>query len=226
MDKFLQLCFKIGKWILSFVLVILFIAGIIFGGLILYKTSKIGSHPIDYKLNREKVLNEMLGNQPGQDSSGTTKNKQETLSQKEQYKAELKKALKDINISDKGINRIANFIDENVAKEDIKPFIQSYPRYHRDVIDLILEQAKKNNPDVTDEMLEKKMEKISVELERGIFDEYSSQYLKELRVRQSEDISLRAQRTILLYAFLITLAIFILFLIVPILIKIEENTRK
>ena len=226
MDKFLQLCFKIGKWVLSFVLIILFIAGLILGGLFLYKTAKIGSHPIDYKLNRDAVLNEMEGNTGTKNSPASKKGKQETLSKKEQYKAELKKALKDVAVSDKGINRIADFIEESVSEEDIKPFIQNYPKYHQDLMGLISEQIKKNNPQVTDDMIKTHMEKNAVGLEEGVLQEYGSQYLKELRIRQSEDVSLRAQRIVLLYAFLITLAVFILFLIIPILIKIEENTRK
>ena len=55
MDKFLNLCFKFGKWFMAFVLVILLIAGIYLGVQAVKSDLRADTYKMDYKMSEEGI---------------------------------------------------------------------------------------------------------------------------------------------------------------------------
>ena len=227
MDKFLHLCFKIGKWALSGVLVLLFITGVCIGGFVLTKTMSIDSYKIDYKA--DSFLSEQMGlasNKNDNKVATITKTKKDN---KAMYAEAIKKALKDtkdLQLSDKQVNAMASYVDKNVNENDTKDFINNFPPYYNTLYNLLVKKGLEQYPNADEAKLRTYLTTKDGGVILDIFGEYTSQYERQVRLRDLENTKLKESRTIGIYAFLVILAVFIVVLIIPILIKIEENTRK
>ena len=216
MDKFLNLCFKFGKWFMAFVLVILLISGIYLGIQAIKSDLRADTYKMDYKMSEEGI-------------AGLVKQKEsikKESTKKDSYNDEIVKAFADKNKpTDKFVNTVSNYIINTVEERDINDFISNLPSYYEDVKQSLFNAIKENN----------KYRNINIEQiykdERSDFDNeilnrYASRYETNVKLRAAHKAEAITARNASLMALLVVLSMFIVTLIVPVLIKIEENTRK
>lgn len=216
MDKFLNLCFKFGKWFMAFVLVILLISGIYLGIQAIKSDLRADTYKMDYKMSEEGI-------------AGLVKQKEsikKESTKKDSYNDEIVKAFADKNKpTDKFVNTVSNYIINTVEERDINDFISNLPSYYEDVKQSLFNAIKENN----------KYRNINIEQiykdERSDFDNeilnrYASRYEANVKLRTAQKTEALTARNASLMALLVVLSMFIVTLIVPVLIKIEENTRK
>lgn len=216
MDKFLNLCFKFGKWFMAFVLVILLISGIYLGVQAIKSDLRADTYKMDYKMSEEGI-------------AGLVKQKESIKNEstkKDSYNDEIVKAFADKNKpTDKFVNTVSKYIINTVEERDINDFISNLPPYYEDVKQSLFNAIKENN----------KYRNINIEQiykdERSDFDNeilnrYASRYETNVKLRAAQKTEALTARNASLMALLVVLSMFIVTLIVPVLIKIEENTRK
>ena len=119
MDKFLNLCFKFGKWFMALVLVILLIVGIYLGVNAIQSDLKADDYKMDYQASENGLAS--LGQQKQSQKQSAGK-KAETS-----YNEEIVKAFGDNKPTDKFTNIVSKYIDNNVEERDVKDFISNLP---------------------------------------------------------------------------------------------------
>ncbi len=208
MNKFLNFCFTFGKWFVSVVLVLLLITGIYLGGSVINNTFKADSYKMDYKF----AINE-----PTQ--------QQTTTQTKNTYKEDIIKAFGENKPTDRFVNKTVKFIETKVDERDVVDVITNLPAYYNDVKAFIFDTIKKENK-LSDTQVQQDYKNFRNDWDDIILEKYTIRYAKQSQARIDQKTQSETARTTALIALLVALCMFVMFLIVPILIRIEENTRK
>ncbi len=208
MNKFLNFCFSFGKWFVSIVLVLLLITGIYLGGSVINNTLKADSYKMDYKF----AINE-----PTQ--------QQTTTQTKNTYKEDIIKVFGDNKPTDRFVNNTVKFIETKVEERDVADVISNLPVYYNDVKTYMFEIVKKENK-LTETQVQQDYKNFRNEWDDIILEKYTIRYAEQRKARIDHKTRSETARTTALIALLVTLCMFVMFLIVPILIRIEENTSK
>ncbi len=215
-DKFLSVCFKIGKVFLSIAIVLIVLTGVYFLFNVGAKTVKMNNISLDYKFSFEQV-------DEGSDAPVVdTKAEKEKISK--EYKEQIVKILKEQKVSEK----VADTIIDNMVSVDEKDradYVAHLGEYYIDLTKYFTDNIKKEYPDVTAQEIADTF-KYGQLNEVEIPNRYLIRYGRQVELRKAEHEKLQAERTFYLWALLGCLCMFVMFLIVPILIRIEENTRK
>ena len=216
MDKFLNLCFKFGKWFMAFVLVILLISGIYLGVQAIKSDLRADTYKMDYKMSMEGVASLIKQNDPAKKES----------TKKESYNDEIKKAFADKNKpTDKFAGDVSNYIVNTVEERDINDFISNLPAYYEDVKQFLFNAIKENNK-YRSVNIEQIYKDERTDFDKEILSRYASRYEANVKLRAAQKTEALTARNASLMALLVVLSMFIVTLIVPVLIKIEENTRR
>ena len=224
MDKFLQLCFKIGKWVSSGLLALLFIIGLCLGCFVLDKSLSSGNYKINYKVDKKGIEAELDANSGNKNDNKKTSNAKIEKDNLEEYKEIIKKAVKGTALAEQlSVDKMASYVDKYVDEKDARAFIKHFPAYYNTIFDIVIKQVKKNNPNLPEDDLQNSAKGKVLDM---AWRSYCQQYDDQVELREAQKEQNKANRLIGIYAFLITLAIFIIMLFFPILLKIEENTRK
>ena len=217
MDKFLNLCFKFGKWFMAFVLVILLIVGIYLGVNAIQSDLKADDYKMDYQASENGLAS--LGQQKQSQKQSAGK-KAETS-----YNEEIVKAFGDNKPTDKFTNIVSKYIDNNVEERDVKDFISNLPAYYDTVKQSMFDAIKKEYK-ATDAQLAEMYKQGRTDFDNGILEKYAERYQANVKLRAAHKAEAITARNASLMALLVVLSMFIVTLIVPVLIKIEENTRR
>ena len=219
MNKFLLLCFKFGKWFVSFVLVILIILGVYFVINAIQNDAKVNTYKMVYQWSEDGLSNITQQNQ-------ISSNRNENISKKNSYNEEIIKAFADKNKpTDKFVNIVSNYIINNVEERDINDFISNFPTYYEAVKQSLFEIIKQDNR-YRNINIEQIYKDERADFDNEILKRYASRYEANVKLRAAQKAEALTARNTSLMALLIVLSMFIVTLIVPVLIKIEENTRK
>lgn len=210
MNKFYDLCFKFGKGFMGVVLVLIALAVFYFIYSATANSLKINSYKMDYKF-------------PVKTSVETKGTKQIP---ENNYKDEIIKAFGENKPTDRFINTTVNFINNEVKKDDINDFISNLPAYYDDAKNEIRELIKAEYK-MSDKKIDEDYKKGRNEWDDIILKEkYFVRYHEQIKAREEQKFSAETQRNLALISLLTCLCMFVMFLTVPLLIKIEENTRK
>lgn len=198
MDKFLSICFKFGK-VFTVILLVTFLLSMISAGIYSLTTFK----KVDLNI---PTFSEMYANIEAVKSSKTTADN----AQVEPYILLIndisKKYLSDYG--KKMLTRNVKDIDYDYRVEYLNGFEQAL----KDTIDFA--QLKKMNERQANELLE------------SIINNYDSYFNRNIQRKNIQELKLKTERIIALSTLSSSILLFILCLIIPLLIKIEENTRK
>ena len=214
MNRLLNLWFLIGKWIMSIglVLVTLSLAYLIFnysGELITYKKYII-SYDFDKEHNttwKSDTLNEV----------------DKYVIDKLQYDDKIEKIMKDLKIPNEYIIAIHESINK-VDTEDKNAFIDNMEAYYKKQKEEFRENTKKQIKGLKNEEFEYLLNNYNGY--KSIIDNYLSFYQIQKTAQIKKETQHKSKLRIYLYSFGGCILLFIIMLIIPILIKIEENTRK
>ena len=197
MDKFLSICFKFGK-IFTVILLVTFLLSMISAGIYSLTTFK----KVDLNI---PTFSEMYANIEAVKNSKTTADN----AQVEPYILLIndisKKYLSDYG--KKMLTRNVKDIDYDYRIEYLRGFEQAL----KDTIDFA--QLKKMNERQANEILE------------SIINNYDSYFNRNIQRKNMQELKLKTERIIALSTLSSSILLFILCLIIPLLIKIEENTR-
>lgn len=208
MNKFLNFCFSFGKWFVSLILVLLLITGICLSYSAFNNSLKANSYKMDYKFAVQDSAHEKTINQ-----------------NKNTYKDEITKAFGENKPTANFVDKVVKFIISDVEENDVQDVINNLPTYYKDVKDYMVETIKKENK-LSDTQIEQDYKAFRNDWDDIILEKYKLRYSEQKQARQEQKAQSESTRTTTLIALLITLCMFVMFLIIPVLIKIEENTRK
>ncbi len=225
-DKFLNVCFKLGKIIFSILLLIALIVSIVFWVKTGISYSEINKIKPNYTYNVKYIVHERYADELGL--------KHEEVKQEEKTE---KKADKDVETAIKEYNK---YIDDNHLpasyKFDIKTIgdpsnkqkavminkmLEFHKDYRKEFVNLLKEVTKKPTDNI---------ENFIKDNYKELYNDAATEFLNTLDIEnKSIEIQKQAaeqQKQSNLFIALISFGIFILSLFLPILIRIEENTRK
>ena len=221
MNKFLNFCFTFGKWFVSVVLILLLIAGICIGGYAISTTLESHSYKIDY----EFTATESTQQQTTERINVMNAAKKNHINV---YKESIKRSFQGYNggeLTNKFSDKIAEFVETKVDEEDIDDFISKFPPYYNGAKTFMFDTLKKERK-LSDKQAVQEYKIISDKLDDVILRNYELQYIEQNRARAAQRAQSKAALSQALMALWVTLCMFIIFLIIPILIRIEENTRR
>lgn len=224
-DKFLNVCFKLGKIIFSILLLIALIVSIVFWVKTGISYSEINKIKPNYTYNVKNIVHERYADELGL----------KHLEVKQEEKTE--KADKDVETA---INEYNKYIDDNKLpasyKLDVKTIGDASNKQKAVMINKMLEFHKDYRKELAS-LLKETIKKPDDDIENFIKDNYKELYndaaTEFLNTLDIENKSIEIQKQTAeeqkqanLFIALISFGIFILSLFLPILIRIEENTRK
>lgn len=220
-DKFLSFCFKIGKVIFSFLLLIAMVVTLILWvktGIDYYESSKIKIH---YDFNVKSIINNMYAEDLGI-KQNTTENNSPTKLSKEEIKAFeiLNKFIDDNKLPASYKESVQMPTDDKEKVAFIQNFVSFYESFKTEFIEIV-----KNKTKFDDNKINLLLEQNKEDLYNDAMNAYINAYTNEVKIVKLEKQTADLKKQASLMASLISLAIFILFLFLPILIRIEENTR-
>ena len=198
LNKFLFFSFKIGKYISAFCIVLFFLLFI--GSTIFYLTS-FGT---SFKTPEFK-------------SSQYQKNKYEQKKDYDFSKVNERRSIQ--NKFDKKIKKVVNlgFVEEGY--DVLADGLSEYPEEYREAFIDGLYDYLKNGKEFRDK----------TKAEYELYDfllAYDRQFKDELRRVESENLEAKTKKWTILGVIAVSMLLYMLFLLIPILIKIEENTRR
>ena len=218
MDKFLNLCFKTGKVIFSVLLVISMIVAVVMLGQTASDTIKLQDIKVTYKYDVKQIVkNEAHPEQQQKINVDTKKN--ELKAEKEINDFAKKQNLSEAMTLE--LKRVVTLIDENEQITFFENFVKFFDDYINETIAIIV---KEQNADET-KMREYVKQHIN-DIVSGSYNKFLALYDDEKEIKNAEKQKQENKRNMNFMAFLVALGIFILCLFLPILIRIEENTRK
>lgn len=218
-DKFLNVCFKIGKVGMSILLVILVLVGIGFIFNASYKTVKMNNIPLEYKFQSEDTTEAANNNSLSSEDLKIEKEKVEKL-----YKNEIAQIVKENKASEKAVNNIISDL-VNVQKADRKDYVNNLSQYYKDLEKYFIDKINSEYPDMSEKEIEeffKNNQVREIEIPRRYFVRYN----RQIAIRDEAKQALQTARINDLIALLVCISIFLVSLMIPILIRIEENTRR
>jgi hypothetical protein len=221
-DKFLNLCFKVGKMLFSVLLVLAIITTICLFGRTAYLALKTNSNTITYNYEAKSLLNEMLIDAGLEEPAEVTTEKVDN--KVNQMDKAIDEYCKKQNISTNLTSQVKNIV-ANLDEDQQKSFWNNFVKYYESFI----KEFKKYWTTIKDKKVEdvdKMLNNVRNDMFSEVFNEYLQEYNTEYQTVEAKKNADMADRNMSFIAFLISLGIFILFLFLPILIRIEENTRK
>lgn len=221
-DKFLNFCFKAGKVLFSVLLVLAMLTTICLFGRTVYLALKTNSNTVTYKYDAELLLDEMLIDagieEPAPAQNQNIEKKVNPMDKSiEEY---CKKQKISDNLTSQVKNRVAN-LDEDKQKEFWNNFVKYYESFIKEFKKYWTSIQGKKVEDV-----DKMLNNVRNDMFSEVFNEYLHEFDTEVQNVEAKKNAAIADRNMSFIAFLISLGVFILFLFLPILIRIEENTRK
>lgn len=224
-DKFLNVCFKAGKILFSFLLLIALIVTIVMWCKTGITFGEESSAKVKYSYDVKNIVQNLYAEDLGV--------KTETISKQEHEEESVSKDRQ------KAFDIYNKFIDDNKLPESYKNnvympnddeqkilfvngLIAFYDNYKKEFASLV----KKSRPNLTEEQIQTVLNNVKINLFNDAVAAYISAYEDESNTVANEIQQIQLERQANLIASLISLAVFILFLFLPILIRIEENTRK
>lgn len=226
-DKFLNVCFKTGKILSSVLLVISLLITI---GLLWNSCSqafKVNSINVTYNYDVNNAFDNLYSDIFGVTS--TKQNKSDKTAKKEEISKNEDKALKLLGeflatreIPTEAADSFRLPTDDKQSVPFVKAFIVYYDNYISEFSKLLVAKANVKNPkDILNILKQNK-----IQLFNDAFNSFADAYDNEKSEVDQKKVSQETARNTSFIAFLISLGIFVLFLFLPILIRIEENTRK
>lgn len=221
-DKFLNLCFKAGKLLFSVLLVLAIITTLCLFGRTTYLALKTNSNTVTYNYEAKSLLNEMLIDAGLEEPAEVTTEKVDN--KVNQMDKAIDEYCKKQNISTNLTSQVKNIV-ANLDEDQQKSFWNNFVKYYESFI----KEFKKYWTTIKDKKVEdvdKMLNNVRNDMFSEVFNEYLQEYNTEYQTVEAKKNADMADRNMSFIAFLISLGIFILFLFLPILIRIEENTRK
>ena len=216
MNKFLNACFQIGKWFMSIVLILLLLTGVGLICNIIYKSNNMNAYVMDYKFPTQE-------NEAAVENQNSDKSVIDEISK--QYKEQIIAQLKESNVSEKTANIIIKRMVV-VEERDRKDFVNNLSQYYKDATKYLINDLK-SEYNLSEAEAKQVLNEEKQEINNKIIpDKYFQRYSEQVEARNAEQQKIEAQRTTSLIALLVCLCMFVMFLTIPILIRIEENTRK
>lgn len=222
-DKFLNTCFKVGKILFSFLLLISLIITLIFWINTAISYTKSNNINVEFKYDANKVIYDMYAQ-----DFGLKQNTPIASSSKEGISKE----------KDKAFEILEKFIEENKLPKHLKnnmqmpnddelkvKFVKNFTSFYKDFVKSF-ENVLKNELKKSDEEIKVIMNNNKENIYNDSLNAYLQEFEKEMQTITVEKQATEVKKRADLIAALISLAMFILFLFLPILIRIEENTRK
>lgn len=217
MEKFLNVCFKIGKVLLSLLLII-----ILFVGLFFVYTTVCFSLDMNNAQNT-KIVYTFPKDAVKEATQNYTSSKTITPEQKYisgLYKEKVQQALKKNGVALKFTEKVLENLAD-VEEQDRNAYVDNLSDYIKDYTYSNVEYTSKLYPYFS------KSEIKHLTLQQAYFiDFYHKQYQTQVEARNTKIEAAKNMRNTQLWALLGTIYLFIAALIIPILIRIEENTRK
>lgn len=223
-DKFLNVCFKIGKVIFSFLLLIALIVTVVLWCKTGISFSEVKNTKVTYNYDVKKIVDDFYSADLGIKADDVKKDSEpEKIPQDRQKAFDIyNKFIDDNKLPASLKNDVYLPTDDKEKISYVKGLISFYDDYKKEFVNLI----KIKRPNTTDEQINKILSDINTDLFKDALSEYIKAYENESATVAAEQQQLSIKQQTSLVASLISLAIFILFLFLPILIRIEENTRK
>lgn len=229
-DKFLNVCFKMGKVLFSILLVISLGICLFMFFKTLGNTIKVKNIKMKYNYSAIEAVQEEIEKEYGAQAVAP-----QNIKKIEYKETPLERKIKDFakeqNLSQSLTNELLqkiNLIDE----QDRTAYFENFVKFYNVYIDEIFEgfmKMEKFPEDVREEA--KKDYKVYIkENSNNVIGEVYNCYLKYYNTEKyninTERQMYISERNVSFISFLISLGVFILFLFLPILLRIEENTRK
>lgn len=217
MEKFLNVCFKVGKVCLMFIICAILLSSILF------IFTSLG-YSFDMQAAKEKELNYVFPVEHVEQAlkNETKINKDNTINKaiEETYKEQINKTIKENGLSNNLKSRIINSIAD-VEESDRLAYVNNMNEFYKAYIKSTVEYTVKLYPYVTKTEVKKYI------VQEGSFINYYYGFYKEQAQQRDNDYTdAENARNSQLLCLLGSIFLFIVALIVPILIRIEENTRK
>lgn len=220
-DKFLNVCFKLGKIIFSFLLLLALVITVLLWVNTGIKAVNEKNIHMTYQYASKPVFDEFAGVSKPEKKKETSQDKT-TNEEVDKALEILAKFAKDKDLpSDMVSDTFIMPTDEKEVVSYVNGFIAFYDSFLND-----FRTYAKNEKKVDDKKIDAVLKSNRVALYKDILNGYVGEYQNEYEKVNNKKLEAHTQTTINLTAALISLAIFILFLFLPILIRIEENTRK
>lgn len=220
-DKFLNVCFAIGKTVFSVLLLLALIVTIILwvnlGLNYLHSTDQ----KLSYKYNADEIVYNIYANDFG--IKKATKPAQVEKQSKEKEKAfEIFEKFIDENKLPANLKNNVNMPNDDSQKV---PFMKNFPEFYQN-FKLAFITIVKENTKFNETQIAKIMDENKVNIYKDAMQAYSNAFADEARLADIKKQEATVKKQALLISAIISLTLFVLFLFLPILIRIEENTRK
>lgn len=222
-DKFLNVCFKSGKILFSFLLIVALITSLVFLCQSGYKAVKASQVKMTYDYKIADAFKTLYGDilpVSNSDDSDKSLKKEETKNYK-QSRQIIVDFLKEEGLPEDALNSFSHPDDDS----QLIPYAKGFITYYKNFVS-VFQTLLETKTDMSQKQAENVVKANKLNLYQDAVKAYSSEFNKEL-----EEINILKQQKIFerntsFIAFLISLGVFVLFLFLPILIRIEENTRK
>lgn len=223
-DKFLNVCFKIGKVLFSILLVISLCSTVWLFVNTAIKLDAVNNTKVEFKYNVKNIVQNLYAQDMGINIS---KSENDLVSDEKISKSK-----------DKAFEIFGKFVDEKGLPKNLKdeidlptdetqmvPYVEGFVSFYDDYVNEFSELLKQSQK-LKDEQVKIFVENNKTNLYYDAIKAYSNEYQQEMTEVTAQKELKQAEKVSTLMAALISLGLFILFLFLPILIKIEENTRK
>ena len=201
---------------MSIVLILLLLTGVGLICNIIYKSNNMNTYVMDYKFPTQE-------NGAAVEKQNSDKSVIDEISK--QYKEQIIAQLKESNVSEKTADIIIKRMVV-VEERDRKDFVNNLSQYYKDATKYLINDLK-SEYNLSEAEAKQVLNEEKQEINNKIIpDKYFQRYSEQVEARNAEQQKIEAQRTTSLVALLVCLCMFVMFLTIPILIRIEENTRK
>lgn len=225
MNKFLELCFKCSKCLLSIVLILVLLTGLFFIYNVTSTTLQIN------KIKNLKIVytypDEMIN------QNEELKDIERVGASMEQYEEKVTNATQKANIYNNHIWSAIMTKISDVNPEDREDFINNIPTYYEKrkppLVDDFVWEVSSTYPRMSEKAIRQHINndvQIQQQINENVLELYFDRYSQQAQFKENSINKLKMVRQIQLYIILACLYLFITVLIIPILLKIEENTRK
>ena len=222
-DKFLNVCFKMGKVLFSGLLILSLLTSVIFLCRSAYQAVKVNQTNITYKYDVYDAFNNLYSDIFNvEDLTENNNSNTESKVNKEVQKA--KKLIEEF-AKEQGFENIEYSLpsDSEQAFRFVKGFIAYYDDFVKEFKTLLITKSPQK---MTPENADKFIKANKYNIYKDAMSSYAEAYSNEIDAIATQKNVNIIDRNSSFTAFLISLGVFILFLFLPILLRIEENTRK
>lgn len=204
------------------VLILIILASITFMGLMVKTTiemAEIKNTPYQYLQSVEKLEKILASDGISDTWNEVNITEKETL--EGLYKERIKQALKNNEMKNYSVDKVLGYVAQ-VAPEDREDYVNNMEEHHRIYIKFTTDMMAKENPYFSKNEIKKYVINNS-DIPRQYFEQ---RYKNQVQEKEQKYNAAMTKRNFQLIILLSCIYSFILVLIIPLLIKIEENTRK